>query len=179
MNLKFNDSESGYTMVELLLVLAIMAILYSIISPKMGTLIQAAYQSKAQNNLGVIRSAIALYYTNNEGVYPLGSYPQGNSHYVVAGQSLARILAPKYLVSFPTPYLMDKASGFNGLPGLFYDTEAAVKMAKNPPEDVFIIVGAADYTPLLNAVFVYDNRTGLLYYANGNYSTRGDYFYLW
>lgn len=171
--------SNGYTLTELLLVMAIIAVIASILTPHFDLVLQRAYQSKAKGSLGFVRTAIAIYYTDQEGKQPLGEFPEGNSHYVVNGLSLTELLVPKYLSVHPTPQLKDRLSTFNDLPGLSYDAEAIGKMSKNPPEDVFIRLGPADYTPLLNSPYAYDNHTGWIYYSNGNYAVDGNYFYEW
>jgi type II secretory pathway pseudopilin PulG len=158
---------------------AIISILATIVMPRMDIIVQRAHQSKARSDLGYIRTAIGLYYSDNEGKYPLMRYPQGNNHYVIDGLSLSSVLSPRYIEKVTIPQLFDRMSSFNGL-SLSYDDEARAKMTKTPPEDSFIVWLSTDlYTPLLDIPFGYDNRRGALWYANGNYDTQGNYFYEW
>jgi prepilin-type N-terminal cleavage/methylation domain-containing protein len=170
---KFNR---GYTLIELMLVVTIMGLLSSVLSPKMDILLQKAHQSRTKGNLANLRSALAIYYTENN-VYPLANYPEGLDH-IADGVSLTGILTPRYVSMVPTPRLMDRASAFNGL-ALKFDQEAERLMKMDPPRDVYILLGQPAYTPLLISPYAYDNQAGYLYYPNGNYDTANTYFYLW
>ena len=46
-------STSGFTLVELCMVMGIMATLMSILVPRMGLLIEKSYQARAKGNLGM------------------------------------------------------------------------------------------------------------------------------
>jgi len=63
-------ARSGFTLVEMMIVLTIIAIVAMIALPKVGNLIRAANESATRAKLSSIRSALAMYYTDNEGIYP-------------------------------------------------------------------------------------------------------------
>ena len=128
--------RSGYTLIELMLVVAIMGLLTSIISPHYDMLLQKANQAATKHNLGSIRSAMNMYYSELEGKWPLHAHAVGDTHYTVYGESLATTLIPKYLSNFPTPKLLDRNPTFNDL-GCSYDAAADTLMKMNPPKDVF------------------------------------------
>lgn len=180
MKTRFNTFHwnNGYTLIELSLVVVILSILTSIVTPKVEIVLQRTYQAKAKASLGEIRTGINLYYSAHEGVYPLADYPEGDSHYTVDGISMYTILVPQYITHIPVPKLADGLNEFNGL-GISFDASAQSFMSLNPPQDVFIVWGPAAYTPLLNSPFAYDNKTGLIYYPNGNYDLSGGYFFNW
>lgn len=171
-------AKKGYTLVELALVIVVLSILASIVSPKMQLILQRAYQSKARSNLGQVRTGVNLYYSAHDGQWPLSNYPEGDSHYTSDGLSLTALLAPTYITDVPIPKLVDHQADFNGL-SFPFDNAAQLLMTQTPPEDVFIIWGPADYTPLLNSPYAYDNTTGMVYYPNGNYDVSGEFFYTW
>jgi prepilin-type N-terminal cleavage/methylation domain-containing protein len=171
------NNQQGYTLVELMLVITIITIMASIITPKMDRILQNAYQSKAKGNLATIRTAINMYYANHEGVWPFAGYPQGLAHYN-DGLSLTGMLVPTYTATVPVPKVLDRVGTFNGI-SLSYDAECIAQMALTPPKDLFIVWGPADYTPLLDSPYAYDNTTGLIYYPNGNYDVRDQYIYSW
>jgi len=171
-------SKKGYTLIELAIVIVLITTLASIILPKFDMVLQRAYQSKAKGNLGQLRSAINLYYSDHEGNYPLAGYPEGDSFYTADGLSLTTVLVPNYIDHVPVPKLVDRQTEFNGI-SMPYDDSVDALMKKDPPEDAFIVWGPADYTPLLNSPYAYDNKTGQIYYPNGNYDTTGNYFYNW
>ena len=61
---------SGFTLIELMIVVAIIGILAAIAIPKFAELIRKAGEGSAKGNLGAIRSALSIYYGDLEGVYP-------------------------------------------------------------------------------------------------------------
>lgn len=161
-----------------MIVVAILSILASVIFPRFDLVLQRAHQSKTRSGLGSLRTAISLYYTNMEGVYPLSRYSEGNTHYSADGLSLTTVLQAQIEHIF-IPKLDDHIVGFNGFASLQYDQEASNLMKLSPPNDVYIYWGQQDYTPLLNSPFAYDNKTGTVYIANGNYDLSGKSFYTW
>jgi prepilin-type N-terminal cleavage/methylation domain-containing protein len=170
--------EKGYTLIELMIVCALISIVSSIMVPKLGQLIDAAYQAKTKMGLGTLRSVLNIYYGDNEAYYPLQDYPEGDSHYTNDGLSLTSILVPRYISGIWTPILKDKQPGFNEL-SINFDVAADLFMKQSPPNDVFIVHSPQEYTPLLNAPYAYDNQKGIVFIPNGNYDTRGEFFYLW
>ncbi|MDD5627485.1 MAG: type II secretion system protein [Elusimicrobia bacterium] len=60
----------GFTLVELMIVVAIIGILTAIAVPKFGSLLRKAHEGAAKGNLGLIRSALIIYYSDMEGQYP-------------------------------------------------------------------------------------------------------------
>ncbi|MBL0349803.1 MAG: type II secretion system protein [Elusimicrobia bacterium] len=55
-------------MIELMLVVAIIALLSAIAVPKFGGLIRRAQEAAVRGQLGAFRSALSIYYANNDGV---------------------------------------------------------------------------------------------------------------
>ena len=62
---------SGFTVLELLLVVAIAGVLASITIPRVSQTVGVAKCSTTKGNLGALRSALAIYYSENEGRYPV------------------------------------------------------------------------------------------------------------
>ncbi len=60
----------GFTLIELMLVVAIIGILASIAIPKFSQLIIKSNEAATMGSLGTVRSAISAYYSDNEGVFP-------------------------------------------------------------------------------------------------------------
>ena len=60
----------GFTLIELMLVVAIVALLAAIAIPKFADLIDKSREAAMKGNLGVLRSALSIYYADNEGLYP-------------------------------------------------------------------------------------------------------------
>ena len=85
----------GFTLIELMLVVAIIALLAAIAMPKFANLVTKAKEAAAQGKLGSLRSALSLYYVDKEGYYPecIG---------VAAGTfCLPLALVPKYIDKIP------------------------------------------------------------------------------
>ncbi len=61
---------SGFTLIELMIVVAIIGILAAIAIPKFAELIRKSSEGASKGNLGSIRSALSIYYGDMEGLYP-------------------------------------------------------------------------------------------------------------
>jgi len=60
----------GFTLIELMIVVAIIGILSAIAIPKFADLIRKSNEGATKGNLGAIRSALSIYYGEQEGWYP-------------------------------------------------------------------------------------------------------------
>lgn len=63
-------SRKGFTLIELMIVVAIIGILAAIAIPKFAELIRKSSEGASKGNLGSLRSALSIYYGDMEGVYP-------------------------------------------------------------------------------------------------------------
>ncbi len=61
----------GFTLIELMIVVAIIGILSAIAIPKFADLIRKSNEGATKGNLGAIRSAMSIYYGEIEGWYPV------------------------------------------------------------------------------------------------------------
>ncbi len=61
----------GFTLIELMIVVAIIGILAAIAVPKFADLIRKSNEGATKGNLGAIRSAVSIYYGEQEGTWPL------------------------------------------------------------------------------------------------------------
>ena len=68
--LRFHRKSKGFTLIELMIVVAIIGILAAIAIPRFANLIDRARQARTQGNLGAIRSAMTIHYGTNDGVWP-------------------------------------------------------------------------------------------------------------
>jgi prepilin-type N-terminal cleavage/methylation domain-containing protein len=62
--------SKGFTLIELMIVVAIIGILSAIAIPKFADLIRKSNEGATKGNLGAIRSAMSIYYGEMEGWYP-------------------------------------------------------------------------------------------------------------
>ncbi len=85
--------NKGFTLVELCIVMAIIGFLAGAALPRFATLILRAKEGQTKGNLATIRSAVALYYGDNEGLYP------------VTGNLTPLLSNTKYLTAIPNTTL--------------------------------------------------------------------------
>src|SRR5262245_36438323 len=60
----------GFTLIELMIVVAIVAVLTLIAVPRFSNMIRKANESGSRGHLGSMRAAIRLYYMENDQVFP-------------------------------------------------------------------------------------------------------------
>ena len=66
-------SKKGFTLIELMIVVAIIGILAAIAIPKFAELIRKSSEGASKGNLGALRSAMSIYYGDMEGQYPFNA----------------------------------------------------------------------------------------------------------
>ena len=160
-----------------MLVVVIIGLLASIAIPQFDLVLQKSQQATAKNNLGTIRSSIALYYSDHEGIYPMRDFADGFPD--ASGTSLSAILCPRYIGVLPTLKLVDRAGNVNGT-GLSYDETTKEYMENsNPIKDVVLERGVT--TPSLGVFrpMGYNQENGSIFIYNDNFDTTGIEFYAW
>ncbi|MBI4060116.1 MAG: type II secretion system protein [Elusimicrobia bacterium] len=60
----------GFTLIELMIVVAIIGILAAVALPKFSDLLRKSHEGRVKSSLGAFRSALTIYYGDLEGVYP-------------------------------------------------------------------------------------------------------------
>ena len=65
----------GFTLLELMIVVSIIGILATIVLPKISAMIQKSNEGATRGRLGTVRSALSIYYANNDGQYPADFSP--------------------------------------------------------------------------------------------------------
>jgi len=78
--------KSGFTLIELMIVVAIIGILAAIAFPKFGDLITKSKEGATKGKLGAIRSALSIYYSDLE-----GHFPDDPNSLIIAGKYMTHI----------------------------------------------------------------------------------------
>jgi len=107
-----SSPRRGFTLIELMIVVAIIGVLAAIAIPKFADLIRKSSEGAARGNLGSLRSALTVYYGDME-----GQYPDKLSALTIAGKYLSVIGPAK------TPnYHNDSSAELDALPNAGTDS---------------------------------------------------------
>ena len=63
-------NRKGFTLLEVVAVLAVLGVLAAILVPNIGTINNSAIDTKVKSDLQVVDSALALYWSQNNYTYP-------------------------------------------------------------------------------------------------------------
>ncbi len=115
------NNKKGFTLIELMIVVAIIGILAAIAIPKFADLINKSKEGATKGALSSVRSAIQVYYGDNEGWFP--------------ADTLACItLNAKYIAEIPVAKLPGTGHGdINTVLGAAAPTDAAGWLYANDP----------------------------------------------
>src|SRR5579863_5644711 len=113
--MKMNKKTHGFTLIELMIVVAIIGILAGISIPQFANLVSKAQEGRTKANLGTLRSALSIYYGDTEGWYPVAA---------VNANLLALTIAGRYLQTVPNADL-PKTSNNGGHPASSNEVSAA------------------------------------------------------
>ena len=74
MRTKKGSGVLGFTLIELMIVVAIIGILAAIAIPKFAQLVTKSKEGATKGSVGAVRSALSIYYGDMEGLYPVTTY---------------------------------------------------------------------------------------------------------
>jgi general secretion pathway protein G len=83
----------GFTIIEILIIVSVIGVVAAITIPKFRTMVYQSREGRTKANLGDLRGALAIYYSDNFGLYP--------SDEGTAETRLSAILVPQYLKAVP------------------------------------------------------------------------------
>jgi type II secretion system protein G len=90
--------KKGFTLIELMIVIAIIGILATIAIPKFVNISDKAKEAATVANLSALRSALSIYHADTDGLWP---YRLNNKSYSTGGRRYPAFL-PKYMEEIPT-----------------------------------------------------------------------------
>ncbi len=73
--------QKGFTLIELMIVVAIIGILAAIAIPRFADMLEKSREGSTKGNLGSFKSAASIYYGDHEGVWPSQIIPTDATSY--------------------------------------------------------------------------------------------------
>ena len=113
------SKPKGFTLIELMIVVAIIGILAAIAIPKFAELIRKSSEGASKGNLGALRSAMSIYYGDLE-----GNYPSNITALTLGGKYLSQLpnaKAPNYHADGAGVVLVSAAAAPSDAGGWYYN----------------------------------------------------------
>ena len=112
-------SRPGFTLIELMIVVAIIGILAVVAIPKFVDLVRKANEASTKGSLGTLRNAISIYYGDMEGQFPATPLALTLNGKYLAAMPTAR--TPSYHMDTTAALLTSEAALFTDVGGWSYD----------------------------------------------------------
>ncbi|MBI5574004.1 MAG: type II secretion system protein [Elusimicrobia bacterium] len=164
-------TKKGFTLIELMIVVAIIGILAAIAIPKFADLIKKSKEGSTKGSLGALRSALTIYYGEQEGVYPVASTDGLANSEGTDGYEAAIITFSNSNGPFLTKYLDKMPSVKLGITGLNDKTDT--------------VYGSSIQTSGLNVPgnqgcwWYRGSAVGEMHVISSQYDTKGAYITSW
>lgn len=139
--------QSGFTLVELLIVVVILGILAAVAIPQFNNSAEEARASNLQSNLAILRNSLEFYRTNHTGKYP--GYPVGGGTPTEALTTAQLTLSSK----------SDGSTAAVGTAGFDYGPYIRENIPENPVNGLATIMVLGDAAAFPAA----DDTTGWIY----------------
>ena len=105
--------QKGFTLVELMIVVAIIGVLAAVAIPKFADMLEKSREGATKGNLSAIKSAVSNYYADQQGNYPVAL---DTASYVISSVTYPAFL-PAYIEQLPGVKVTGKNSANAGVPG--------------------------------------------------------------